>query len=366
MSQEKKIYISEAFAEGKIDRKLRMLEGVARILSDNYNVTVVFSPDGECKTSQEVMTLPYDKGVDEALILGLCGHETGHLKYTEFAIGRVIARHKKIHNRALLYVVFNVLEDVRIEREMENVYPGFKEMFKRLLPYIKEKKQPILDREEKIKRMTIAGKSERDIEIEIERCCEIDLMRLERALKTAGFSQEYIKFELEQLKRAQEAPLPEVQKVLDVIYLMLRKYDYKWYPVETIDFVKKNLIETSKEVYDCKNSQEVLDVAIKVYQLLTDNDERLKNPKKGKEEDQSDEGEGEEEGEEQEEGEREGEGQAGQEGEESKERSNSTLRVKLGQTLKVGSKVTHLNNSTRKGVVTKINNTTSEVEVEWN
>ena len=159
-----KTYISNEFASGKVDRKLRMLEGVARILSDNYNVTVHFSPDGECKTSPEVMTLPYDKGVDEALILGLCGHETGHLKFTEFSIARVISRHKKIHNRPLLYVIFNCLEDVRIEAEMEKVYPGFKEMFKRLIPYIKEKKQPMLEREEKIKQMRLDGKSEEEIE----------------------------------------------------------------------------------------------------------------------------------------------------------------------------------------------------------
>ena len=56
-----------------VDGKLRMLEGVSRILSENYGVQVVFSEDGECKTSPERMTLPYDEAVDEALIMGLMG-----------------------------------------------------------------------------------------------------------------------------------------------------------------------------------------------------------------------------------------------------------------------------------------------------
>lgn len=56
-----------------VDSKLRALEGTARILSENYGVQVVFSDDGECKTSRERMTLPYDEAVDEALIFGLMG-----------------------------------------------------------------------------------------------------------------------------------------------------------------------------------------------------------------------------------------------------------------------------------------------------
>lgn len=60
-------------AELRADSKLRMLEGTARILSENYGVQVVFSPDGECKTSRERMTLPYDEAIDECLIMGLMG-----------------------------------------------------------------------------------------------------------------------------------------------------------------------------------------------------------------------------------------------------------------------------------------------------
>ena len=393
-------YISKEFAEGRVDRKLRMLEGVARILSDNYNVSVVFSPDGECKTTQEVMTLPYDKGVDEALILGLCGHETGHLKHTDFTMGRVIARHKKVHNRPLLYVIFNALEDVRIEIEMEKVYPGFKEMFARLLPYIKEKKQPILDRERKIKDLHAAGKDLEEITEIIEADCEVEVKKLMKALKEAGFSEKYIQFEIEQLKHMQEAPISEIQKILDVVYLILRHYDYNWYPPETIDFVKKEVLDIAKEVYKCKDSSEVLEVAIKVYSILTDNERKTKKQPKGKEdedgnnEEKQDKGEGgkdkdedskkskgkggsqkdnkeSESGEgssEEDKEEQEGKGEDSEdnkEGEEDEEGGSDTIRVKVGQVLKVGSKVTHLHDPTKRGVVLSIDNKTREVIVEW-
>jgi hypothetical protein len=397
MNQSKDPYISRAFAEGKIDRKLRMLEGVARILSDNYNVSVVFSPDGECKTTPEIMTLPYDKGVDEALILGLCGHETGHLKHTDFGIARVIARHKKVHNRPLLYVIFNALEDVRIEMEMEKAYPGFKEMFQRLLPYIQEKKQPMLECEQKIKDLFEEGKSTTEIEELIQEDCDNEIKKLEKVLKEAGFSSKYIEFEVEQLKRAQEAPLCEIQKILDVVYLMLRKYDHTWYPAETIDFVEKEVLDTAKEVYKCKDSNETLDVAVKVYNILTDNESKIRKRAKQEEEDgtgkqpapNQDEGkgngsskdkdskkkgrkgEGEEskgdEGSSKEAEEAEGKGQdqeSDEEGEQQKGGSDS-IRVRPGQVLQVGSKVSHLKYPQKRGVVKVIDNKSREIVVEW-
>jgi 23S rRNA maturation mini-RNase III len=381
----KKPYISQAFAEGKIDRKLRMLEGVARILSDNYDVTVHFSPNGECKTTPEVMTLPYDKGVDEALILGLCGHETGHLKFTEFAIARVISRHKKIHNRPLLYVIFNCLEDVRIEAEMEKVYPGFQEMFKRLIPYIKEKKEPILKREEKIKSMRLAGKSNVEIEKEIEKDCRDELKGLIRTLRGAGFSEEYIATEVEQLKQAQSSPIAEVQKILDVLYLILRGYDYDWYPPEVTEYVDLYLLEVAEEVHTTKSSQEVLDVAIKIYNILTDHEKKLRKgaqrkvedkkkseSKKNMKEDTKEDGKGK--GKRREESESLGNGEDGEDGASSRKTKKKgegdsdeegVVRIGLTKVLRVGSKVTHLNDPSKKGVVTHIASETREVTVEW-
>lgn len=367
MKQQNKVYISNAFAEGKIDRKLRMLEGVARILSDNYNVTVHFSPDGECKTTPEVMTLPYDKGVDEALILGLCGHETGHLKFTQFKIARVIARHKKIHNRPLLYVIFNCLEDVRIEAEMEKAYPGFKEMFKRLIPYIKEKKGPMLAREEKIKGMKLAGKSDKEIAEAIEEDCKKELKDLVRTLRAAGFTEEYIEHEVEQLKQAQGSPIAEVQKILDVLYLMLRGYDHSWYPSEVVEYVDLYLLEIGEEVHAAKSSEEVLEVAIKVYNILTDHEQKLRKGAQKKAKNKRDDKKGKK-------------GKKGKDSDgdsddstskpgapkgEEEEEGPDTIRIGVKQTLVVGSKVAHLNDPSKKGIVTHINAKAQEVTVEW-
>lgn len=361
------VYVSNAFAEGKVDRKLRMLEGVARILSDNYNVTVHFSPDGECKTTTEVMTLPYDKGVDEALILGLCGHETGHLKFTEFKIARVIARHKKIHNRPLLYVIFNCLEDVRIEAEMEKVYPGFKEMFKRLIPYIKEKKGPMLEREAKIKQMRLDGKSDEDIEKEIAKDCRQERRELVRALRDAGFEEDYIKHEEEQLKLAQTSEMAEVQKILDVLYLMLRDYDYDWYPVEVIDHVEVYLLDIAEEVHQAQSSEDVLEVAIKVYKILTDDEKKLrkgaqkKSPgggkKKKKQFERRQKGSGRPQSQQP--------GSGLPEEEEDGDGDGEAVKMGVSKTLIVGSKVVHLNDSSKKGVVTHIDPNTQEITVEW-
>jgi hypothetical protein len=372
-------YISKAFTEGKIDRKLRMLEGVARILSDNYNVSVVFSPDGECKTTESIMTLPYDKGVDEALILGLCGHETGHLKWTRFSIGRDIARHKKIHNRPLLYVVFNVMEDVRIEREMEKVYPGFKEMFTRLL-----------EREKRMKELQDEGESIDKIDTILREEGEEEIERLRKALEEAGFSKEYIEFEIQQVRHAQEAPLCEIQKILDVTYLTLRDYDYTWYPPEIVDYVRKEVIDTAKEIYDCHTSDEALQVAIKVYNIITDNEKkhqskendedgtdkqptssqdkgRGKGSKENKDKDKKDKGKDSESEGDEGSSEKDAEGSEGQKDTEEGEQEGSSdaVRIRPGQVLQVGSKVTHLKDPSKRGVVVFIDNKTRTIEVDW-
>jgi len=387
--KDEKIYISSAFAEGKIDRKLRMLEAVARILSENYGVNVIFSPDGECSTNTERMLLPYDKSVDEALILGLCGHETGHLKATDFTVKRLIARNKKIYNRALLFCIVNALEDVRIERLMEEAYPGFLDLFRRMIPYIKDKKEPILRRAEKRKQMILDGKTKEEIDEILGSEGEKEIKELNKALKEAGFSKEYIQQELEKAKERQGITVPEVQKILDVIYLMLREYDYDWYPVETVEFVKNEVLDTAKKVLTCKTTHDVLLVAEEVYNLITRNDKRTKRelvkekegegkkggkgtPEKGgtpgpeqgsggsasKPQDPQKKPKGDKDG--KCDGPEEQEGVEGRGGDE-----EGALRLTPNKVLRVGSKVKHLEDSKRVGIVTAIDNDKQEVIVEW-
>ncbi len=192
-----------------LDRKLKMLESITRILSDRYDIQVVFSREGECKTSERLMILPYDPAVDEGLILGLAGHEIGHLIYTDFKVCEEIANSNVVDNRYLLYNITNALEDVRIEAAMEKKFPGFVDLFNRLTPYVQEYKESELPR------------------------------------------------------------LPALQKVLDVLFLKLRGYDSSWYEPEINYYVDDHLLLIGEQIHNAKSTKEVLSIAKQVYEIIT-------------------------------------------------------------------------------------------------
>ena len=192
-----------------LDRKLKMLESATRILSERYDIQIVFSKEGECKTTERVMTLPYDPALDEALILGLAGHEIGHLIHTDFEVLKEIGEDNTVDNRHLLFNITNTLEDVRIEIEMEKEFPGFVALFKQLTPYTKEYKEPELPN------------------------------------------------------------LPALQKVLDVLYLRLRNYDSSWYEPEICDYTEAMLLPIGTKIYDARNTRDVLKISREVYDIIT-------------------------------------------------------------------------------------------------
>ena len=97
------------------------LEKLARILSRQYHVDVVFKGN-QAYTDGKRINLPYFPEINEELYLELNGyldHEVGHVKFTQFEEVRhvISAYHKEM---------LNVVEDVRIEREMIREYPGTK------------------------------------------------------------------------------------------------------------------------------------------------------------------------------------------------------------------------------------------------
>lgn len=97
------------------------LEKLARILSRQYNIEVVFQGQQACTDGKKIV-LPYFKEITEELELDLNGyldHEVGHVNFTTFPeIMHVInAYHKQL---------LNSVEDVRIERLMIQKYPGTK------------------------------------------------------------------------------------------------------------------------------------------------------------------------------------------------------------------------------------------------
>ena len=108
----------------------RMLRGIARTLSGNTDIEVVFSNAGECKTNLQTMWLPESDAIEEDIILSLMAHELGHLKYTDFETTKAI---QQLPNRPeenlVVFHITNMLEDLRIEKKIAEAYPGFGSLF---------------------------------------------------------------------------------------------------------------------------------------------------------------------------------------------------------------------------------------------
>lgn len=99
---------------------------LSRLLGRKYNVNIVF--DGNCATDGEIIHLPHWDFKDPANLLALYGviaHEAGgHVRMTDFAYLEHI-RTSMVHSYdPLLFVIFNILEDIRIEANLGRLYPG--------------------------------------------------------------------------------------------------------------------------------------------------------------------------------------------------------------------------------------------------
>lgn len=186
---------------------VRMLEGTARLISNKYDLDVVLDRNGEAATNGTVIRLPYDDAVDEALIMMLMGHETGHVVHSNFSVGPKVARMKKV-NRTLLFFIFNALEDARIEIKVEKEFVGFVDMFKYGAEIITERKK------EAIKKML------------------------------------------------------KLQQILDLLYFVGRGRRTENYDSTVADFVKTKLRPYINKAINAKDSIKVFEIAKKVYDLL--------------------------------------------------------------------------------------------------
>lgn len=109
---------------------MNVLEKVARTMGEKYDVRIVFAGD-RARTDGKVIqlpALPEDLSkMDENMVVkikGLCDHETGHLKYSSFALLQDIMR---LPNAKQVMPMTNLLEDVRIEKLHGGRYLGVKE-----------------------------------------------------------------------------------------------------------------------------------------------------------------------------------------------------------------------------------------------
>ena len=99
---------------------------LAKLLSTE-NITVLRQPVATASFNIEtrVLTLPIWKNLSENIENMLIAHEVGHALYTPFRD----KDSKEFNDNKLLHSWANVIEDVRIEKKIQNEYPGLKKDF---------------------------------------------------------------------------------------------------------------------------------------------------------------------------------------------------------------------------------------------
>ena len=99
---------------------------LAKLLSTE-NITVLRQPVATASFNVEtrVLTLPVWKNLSENIENMLIAHEVGHALYTPFRKSET----EEFNNNKLLHSWANVIEDVRIEKKIQNEYPGLKKDF---------------------------------------------------------------------------------------------------------------------------------------------------------------------------------------------------------------------------------------------
>jgi hypothetical protein len=99
---------------------------LAKLLSTE-NITVLRQPVATASFNIEnrVLTLPVWKNLSENIENMLIAHEVGHALYTPFRDKETI----EFLDNKLLHSWANVIEDVRIEKKIQNEYPGLKKDF---------------------------------------------------------------------------------------------------------------------------------------------------------------------------------------------------------------------------------------------
>lgn len=98
------------------------LEKIARILSDRYDIEVLFKGDLVCTEGRTIILPSIPEDVDPKLLEALEGyldHEAAHLIYTQFPVmGRV--------SDGMTKMWLNLVEDIRVEARMQEVWRGCK------------------------------------------------------------------------------------------------------------------------------------------------------------------------------------------------------------------------------------------------
>lgn len=113
---------------GSTHTRARSLSLLAAIIGRKHGVRVEFRAGHSASTDGKVIYLPMlsaDATEDDALLLeGLLDHEAGHCRLTDFDFMALKSTQKELKAKALLFPLFNMIEDVWMEREQAKIYPG--------------------------------------------------------------------------------------------------------------------------------------------------------------------------------------------------------------------------------------------------
>lgn len=186
--------------------------------------------------------------------------------------------------RELLFNITNCLEDVRIEAIMEDRYPGFLTMFRRMVPYIQERKEPIIQIEELKKALRSTGTSESDIVKAVQEKNKKELTEKRKELLEL-YSDKLVNELIDSEKsRRENGTIGELQMIMDIVYLRLRGYEDDFYPQGVRAFAEDYILTPAKEIFKCKTTGDVLRVAEDIYEILTNEKGSQANTDKARQE----------------------------------------------------------------------------------
>lgn len=98
---------------------------LATTLARKNKVNVKFDNSSTAATDGKTITLPLTSKENSWIVRGYLDHEIGHVRLTDFgSIPKKTALHKSL---------WNILEDIRIEHKMAELYPGMATNYRKLV-----------------------------------------------------------------------------------------------------------------------------------------------------------------------------------------------------------------------------------------
>ena len=105
---------------------------VAAALGNKLGVEVVVAGQQACTNGQTVVIPNCEDHVDKDVTYGYLAHESAHVRFTDFAVFQELAEQPLIHR------IMNVLEDIRIELAIRQIYPGTTGMLHQAIQALKD------------------------------------------------------------------------------------------------------------------------------------------------------------------------------------------------------------------------------------